>query len=139
MAYHFPLYFHFLSMPIFSSTSHVQINGGTFIETQRDFNLHSIRPSGNVAEALTGLEFSLGDDCGRPLVGAERTERAGRPRMRPFGASENPLTTDLFLIFCRCFKSAADYVTLKQFVFHLQRYFITLIVLLSSTRTNSST
>jgi hypothetical protein len=47
-------------MPIFSPTSHVQISGGTFIETHGNFNLQSIQPSGNVA-----LSSSRGGDGGR--------------------------------------------------------------------------
>jgi hypothetical protein len=43
-------------MPIFTSTSHVQITGGNFIEIGGDFNLQ--RP-GSVDEVLTGLELGV--------------------------------------------------------------------------------
>ncbi|KAJ7225205.1 hypothetical protein C8J57DRAFT_1535464 [Mycena rebaudengoi] len=89
-------------MPIFSSTSHVHINGGSFIEIGRDFNLQSIQPPGSVDEVLTGPESRVsqdsrhhllgsetnepsdfGCDSGRQLIGAERTRRRRGPRMSP--------------------------------------------------------
>jgi hypothetical protein len=75
-------------MPIFSSTSHVQINGGNFIEMGRDFNLQSIQPPGSVDEVLTGLEFRVRQDSRRHLLGSERNEPSGAPedisRCAPF-------------------------------------------------------
>jgi hypothetical protein len=76
-------------MPIFSSSSHVQITGGNFIDVRGDFNLQGVQPPRNVDEALTGLEFGSGQDLGCQLAGAERTERGGGARMLPYGASEH--------------------------------------------------
>jgi hypothetical protein len=99
-------------MPIFSSTSHVQISGGNFVEIGGDFNiqtslpsedidsvlrglgrLHNIQPSqpaGGVDNMLVDLErLRLGEDSGRQLLGPVRTTmRRGNARMRrPYGAS----------------------------------------------------
>jgi hypothetical protein len=77
-------------MPIFNSSSHVQINGGNFIEVGGDYNLQSIQPPTppDADRVLTGPEFHVGQDLNRSLVGAERSERAGITRMLPYGAFE---------------------------------------------------
>lgn len=75
-------------MPIFSTTSHVQITSGNFIEIGGDFNLQSFQPPGSVNEVLTGLNFSLDQNSGRQLLAAERADRGGDPRMLSAGASE---------------------------------------------------
>ncbi|KAJ7220878.1 hypothetical protein GGX14DRAFT_432353 [Mycena pura] len=103
-------------MPIFSDTSHVQITGGNFVDVGSDFNIESIQPPGTVDidGVLTGLEFGVDEESGRhllgaqderargrslvpyhfaqnsgrPLMGAERTERGGvGPRMLPYDLS----------------------------------------------------
>ncbi|KAJ7930394.1 hypothetical protein B0H13DRAFT_2264179 [Mycena leptocephala] len=68
-------------MPIFSSTSHVQINGGNFLEIEKDFNLQSIQPPEIINEAMMGLELGVEPDSSRELSSAERTEREGGMRM----------------------------------------------------------
>ncbi|KAJ7822895.1 hypothetical protein B0H14DRAFT_2827605 [Mycena olivaceomarginata] len=103
-------------MPIFSSTSHVQISGGNFVEIGGDFNiqtslpsedidsvlrglgrLHNIQPSqpaGGVDNMLVDLErLRLGGDSDRQLVGPVRTTmRRRNARMRrPYETSERPL------------------------------------------------
>ncbi|KAF7341265.1 hypothetical protein MVEN_01862500 [Mycena venus] len=77
-------------MPIFSSTSHVQITGGNFVDIGGDFNLESIQPPGSVDidGVLTGLEFGVGEDSGRPLLDAEQSERVGCPRMLPYHSGQ---------------------------------------------------
>jgi hypothetical protein len=64
-------------MPIFSSTSHVQINGGSFIGIGRDFNLQSIQPPGSVDEVFTGPESRVSQDSRRHLLGSETNEPSG--------------------------------------------------------------
>jgi hypothetical protein len=75
-------------MPIFTSTSHVQITGGNFIEVSGDFNVEATQPlgTGNVDEIVKGLDFDLTQHSGRHLMGAERTQREGGTRMLPYGA-----------------------------------------------------
>jgi hypothetical protein len=76
-------------MPLFSSTSYVQITGGNFVEIGRDFNLQNTLPPGNVDHVLTGLELDLGRPSERQLIGAERTERRGHQRILLYGAFDD--------------------------------------------------
>lgn len=48
--------------------------------------MQSIQPIESIDEILTGLEFRVGPDSGRQLLGAERTEREGNARKVPYGA-----------------------------------------------------
>ncbi|KAJ6571559.1 hypothetical protein B0H19DRAFT_1231310 [Mycena capillaripes] len=100
-------------MPIFSSTSHVQISGGNFVEVGGDFNIQTnlpsedidgvlrglgrlrniqtIQPAGDVGNMRMGLErLRLGEYSGRQLVGPVRTIRRKNARMkRPYGYAES--------------------------------------------------
>lgn len=68
-------------MPLFSATSHVQINGGNFIETGGDFNLQSTQPLGSTDSMLTGLDFLVDEDSNRLQLSAETDEITGGASM----------------------------------------------------------
>lgn len=76
-------------MPIFTSSSHVQITGGNFIEVGRDFNVEATQPlvTGNVDDSVRGLDFDLAR-ASRPLMSAETIKREGGMTMVPYGASD---------------------------------------------------
>jgi hypothetical protein len=49
---------------MFSSSSHLQINGDKFVNIGRYFNLEAGQ-AGNLDDVLTGVDFSLGQDSSR--------------------------------------------------------------------------
>jgi hypothetical protein len=115
-------------MPIFSSTSHVQINGGNFMEIGRDFNLENIPPSRSGEELLTGLEFCLGAATGRQLEGTTRTVKDGGPRALPYGASALPLAMYASQIIRRYFPPATDYVSFENIGSHINFILLPLFI-----------
>ena len=70
---------------MFANSSHVQITGGHFINVGRDFNFESMQAARNLSDVLPALDFGLGQNSGRPLGGAERTERRGGPELELHG------------------------------------------------------
>jgi hypothetical protein len=71
-------------MPLFTSASGFQINGGTFIDNAGDMTIiqttHAI-PEQNIGS----LEFAM-EGPSRELVGVERNDRGfGAARMLPYG------------------------------------------------------
>jgi hypothetical protein len=70
---------------MFTNSSHLDITGGNFVNIGRDFNFEAGQAAENLSDVLKGLDFGLGRDSGRPLVGAERNERRGGARMLPYG------------------------------------------------------
>ncbi|KAJ7436899.1 hypothetical protein B0H11DRAFT_2294626, partial [Mycena galericulata] len=78
-------------MPLFSSSSGVQINGGNFYDIGGDLNLESAHVAAQNLQTLTALEFGWNEDSRRQLMGAERTERRrGSTRMLPYNISRRP-------------------------------------------------
>ncbi|KAF7358362.1 hypothetical protein MVEN_00886200 [Mycena venus] len=73
-------------MPIFTSSSHVQINGGNFVHVGGDFNVQSFHSPAGVDEVLAGLDFRM-DDPDHQLKGVERQERGIATRMHPYDTS----------------------------------------------------
>jgi hypothetical protein len=74
---------------MFTSSSHVQITGGNFVNVGGDFNLQSDHQPGSVDQVMTEVDFNLGQDSERQVNDLERTERGGRARQLPYGASKN--------------------------------------------------
>ncbi|KAF7378501.1 Nwd2 [Mycena sanguinolenta] len=70
---------------MFANGSHFQITGGQFINVGRDINFESVQAAGNLPDVLPALDFQ---HAGRPLGGAERTERGASPRMLPYDISQ---------------------------------------------------
>ncbi|KAJ7440603.1 hypothetical protein FB451DRAFT_1191514 [Mycena latifolia] len=73
---------------MFANSSHVQITVGHFINVGRDFNFESVQAARNLPDVLPALDFGLGQNSGRLLGRAERTERGGGPRMLPYDISQ---------------------------------------------------
>jgi hypothetical protein len=73
-------------MPLFTSASGFQINGGSFIDIAGDVNLHTTQPTmQQESDSLTALEFTT-QGLSRQLFGAERNGRqAGTARISPYG------------------------------------------------------
>ncbi|KAJ7850243.1 hypothetical protein B0H13DRAFT_2401407, partial [Mycena leptocephala] len=73
-------------MPLFTSASGVQINGGTFIDTAGDMNIvHP--PQLMPAQNIGALEF-VAEGPSRELSGVERNDRGfGAARMQPYDVS----------------------------------------------------
>jgi hypothetical protein len=82
---------------MFSSTSHVHITGGNFIDVGGDFNLQTIQPQRSVDDVLTGLEFHVGQDQPQHLLGERRNDSKGGQGMFPC-AFEDPLELYFLLI-----------------------------------------
>jgi hypothetical protein len=69
-------------MPLFTSASGFQINGGNFIDNAGDINIHTVQlmPGPNLNE----LEFDTTEGPSRQLLAPERNDH-GAARMRPYG------------------------------------------------------
>jgi hypothetical protein len=64
-------------MPLLSSASGVQINGGNFIDIAGDVNLHNMQPA--IAQNSDLQSVS------RQLLGVERNTQNGAARLVPYG------------------------------------------------------
>jgi hypothetical protein len=64
-------------MPLFTSASGVQINGGNFIDIAGDVNLHNMQPA--IAQNSDMLSAS------HQLMGVERNSQNGGVRLVPYG------------------------------------------------------
>ncbi|KAJ7823913.1 hypothetical protein B0H13DRAFT_341419 [Mycena leptocephala] len=76
-------------MPLFTSASGVQINGGTFVDNAGDMNIiHPLQlmPTQNIG----ALEF-VAEGSSRELLGVERNDRGfGAARIQPYDVSRRP-------------------------------------------------
>ncbi|KAJ7705526.1 hypothetical protein B0H17DRAFT_1126337 [Mycena rosella] len=80
-------------MPLFASSSGVQINGGNFYDVAGDMNIESALPlvPGRNLEPLMALQFGLTQGANRLLAGPERHERhVGTAKMLPYDISRRP-------------------------------------------------
>jgi hypothetical protein len=68
-------------MPLFTSSSGLQINGGTFLDIAGDLNIQNIPLP---VQETEGLPFEFGSD-GRELLSVERTDRRDGHRQTPYG------------------------------------------------------
>ncbi|KAJ7918038.1 hypothetical protein B0H13DRAFT_2269318 [Mycena leptocephala] len=71
-------------MPLFTSASGVQINGGNFIDIAGDVNLHNLQP------AIAQNSDPLSATQSRRLLGVDRNTRNGGARLVPYDASRRP-------------------------------------------------
>jgi hypothetical protein len=66
-------------MPLFTSASGVQINGGNFIDIAGDVNLHNLQPTiGQNSDPLSATQS-------RRLLGVDRNAQNGGARLVPYG------------------------------------------------------
>ncbi|KAJ6490914.1 hypothetical protein C8R45DRAFT_195088 [Mycena sanguinolenta] len=73
---------------MFANCSHVQITGGQFMTAARDINFESgVQVARSLPGVLPAFDVGPGQNSGRLLRGAERTEREGGPRMVPYDVS----------------------------------------------------
>jgi hypothetical protein len=97
-------------MPLFTSASGVQINGGTFIDTAGDMNIvHLDHPLQLMpAQNIGSLEFVM-EGPSRELSGVERNDRGfGAARMQPYGMSPAQCNQQDLMKSKRCFSAPAD-------------------------------
>ncbi|KAJ6490929.1 hypothetical protein C8R45DRAFT_195256 [Mycena sanguinolenta] len=74
---------------MFANCSHVQITGRHFMTAARDINFESgVQAVGNLPGVLPAFDVGPGQNSGRLLRGAERTEREGGPRILPYDISQ---------------------------------------------------
>ncbi|KAJ7918032.1 hypothetical protein B0H13DRAFT_308633, partial [Mycena leptocephala] len=71
-------------MPLFTSASGVQINGGNFIDIAGDVNLHNLQP------AIAQNSDPLSATQSRRLLGMDRNTQNGGARLVPYDASRRP-------------------------------------------------
>ncbi|KAJ7813252.1 hypothetical protein B0H13DRAFT_2468821 [Mycena leptocephala] len=71
-------------MPLFTSASGVQINGGNFIDIAGDVNLHNLQP------AIAQNSDPLSATQSRRLLGVDRNAQNGGARLVPYDASRRP-------------------------------------------------
>ncbi|KAJ7677964.1 hypothetical protein DFH06DRAFT_563568 [Mycena polygramma] len=77
-------------MPLFTSASGFQIQGGTFIDNAGDINIHSTTGDD---DSLSTLELVATQGPSRTLAGAKRNGRqGGAARMLPYDVSRRPQT-----------------------------------------------
>lgn len=66
-------------MPLFTSASGVQINGGSFIDIAGDVNLHNLQP------AIARNSDLLSTTQSHQLLGVDRNTQNGAARVVPYG------------------------------------------------------
>ncbi|KAJ7097683.1 hypothetical protein C8R44DRAFT_859837 [Mycena epipterygia] len=80
-------------MPLFASSSGVQINGGSFYDIAGGMNVQSIQPPGYNYELVSALEFNSTQGSNRRSLGPERHGRmaaGGAARMSPYDSVFRP-------------------------------------------------